>query len=188
MEYKVIHDCNDGKSMNGEWYEPSVTFPVRIVVKDGCRFYCGRDLACLFGYNKPYDTMKYFCPGQTKIVIPSRQGNRVGICFIDELQTLGFIIGQLELKGLASKESSERQAYIFLKRIQDGERPEILTNFVPKASSPDAGHQACDFPNDRSDGKRAMHDFDELDLRECIAIIKTCKEFMSGLRTLVNGR
>lgn len=187
MEYKVIQDRP--KSADGEWCEPVVTYPVRIVIKNGCRLYCCRDLAILFGYNdKLYDTMMHFCPVQTKVVIPSRQGNRMGVCFIDELQTLGFIIRQLELKGLASKESSERQAYVFLKSLQDGERPGILTNLARKAPHPNDGNPACDSSKESTDRTSDVPGIGELDLRECMAVIRTCKEFMSGLRTLVNGR
>jgi len=160
-----------------ERYELSIRGPVRIVIKCGCPYYCGTDLARLFGYKKPYDAVKHFVPKVTKILIPCKQSpsHSRTLCFLSEFQTYEFVQRQLQLKKL---KSDEWTLDVFIKSLRTGRMPSILR---PREVPLEPILKPV-----RNTDRDGHYDGHELDVQTTLTLIKMYKSFVQDLRTFIN--
>lgn len=166
-------------------YELFRRTPVRVVYEDFGAYFCGTDLARLFGYKKPYDTIKYFCNKPTKILIPCKQSPKEHsrtLCFLDEKQTREFISHQFELKNFNYR---KYDVDCFIMSLMSGLYPNILKpKVVPLTRGPNTWKKV------RKNGceKDGHYDYNPNDVQTAMTILKMIDELKEDASLFLSGK
>lgn len=150
--------------------------PVRIIIKNGFKFYCGIDLVRLFGSKNPSVPCKKYFKNMTKFTIPRP------VNFLTQFQALCFIMKQLNFKMLTTDENNEYQSHLFLKSIDAGKYPDILLNYKPATTTQTPVENEV-----KNEQNKEKCNFQNVDLQKTIALIKKCTQFEQDIKKILNA-